>query len=181
MSNPPDSPPRETLFQTRWLAVHRIGHWDFVERPNADCAVAILPVTPRNEIVLVEQFRIPMQKTVIEIPAGLVGDEDEHRGEPLARTAARELLEETGFRAERIEPLLVSPTSAGMTSELTHFFLATGLRREHDGGGVGSEKILVHQIPLSGLRRWLDGEEKKGKLVDCKIHAALWAAEPLIG
>ena len=178
--NDPSAPSRETLFQTRWLAVHRLGHWDFVERPNADCAVAILAVTPENEVVLVEQFRIPMQKPVVEIPAGLVGDEDEHRGEALAQTAARELLEETGFRAGRIEPLLVSPTSAGMTSELTHFFLATDLHREHEGGGGGAENIITHLVPLSRIRQWLAEQETSGKLVDCKIHAALWAAAPVI-
>jgi ADP-ribose pyrophosphatase len=179
MSTHPDSnPPRETLFETRWLAVHRIGHWDFVERPNADCCVAILPVTPAGEIILVEQFRIPVQQRAIEIPAGLVGDEDDHRGEALAETAARELLEETGFRAGRVEHLLASPTSAGMTSETTHFFLATALVREHPGGGIGSEDIKTHIVPLAGLRGWLAGRENDGMAIDCKIHAALWAAEP---
>jgi len=180
----PDQPffqtPRETLFKTRWLAVHRIGHWDFVERPNADCCVAILPITPRGEIVLVEQFRIPVQKRVIEIPAGLVGDEEDHRDEALAETAARELLEETGYRAGRVEPLLASPTSAGMTSETTHFFLATDLVREHHGGGTGAEDIQTHIVPLDSLRDWLATQENAGLAIDCKIHAALWAAEPSI-
>ena len=100
---------RQTLFQTRWLSVHRIGHWDFIERPNADCCVGILPITPEDEIVLVEQFRIPVHSQVIEIPAGLVGDEESHPGESLAETARRELLEETGFLAGKITPLLDSP------------------------------------------------------------------------
>jgi ADP-ribose pyrophosphatase len=179
MTNIPP-PARETLFQTPWLAVHRIGHWDFVERPNADCCVAILPITPAGEIVLVEQFRIPVQSRVIEIPAGLVGDEEDHRGEALAATAARELLEETGFRAGRIEPLFDSPTSAGMTSESTRFFLATELVREHPGGGTDVEDIRTHIVPLNSLRDWLDEKQRAGMAIDCKIHAALWAAEPLL-
>jgi hypothetical protein len=74
-------PTPETLFQTRWLSVQRIDHWDFVRRPHSDCCVGILAITPEQEIVLVEQFRIPVQRRVIEIPAGIVGDESEHRGE----------------------------------------------------------------------------------------------------
>ncbi|MEY3897814.1 MAG: hypothetical protein RLZZ214_3335, partial [Verrucomicrobiota bacterium] len=89
----------ETLFQTRWLGLFRIGHWDFVRRPNSDAAVGILAITPERELILVEQFRIPMQRQVIEVPAGLVGDEPEFAGESLAATAGRELLEETGYRA----------------------------------------------------------------------------------
>ncbi len=167
----------ETLFETRWLGLYRIGHWDFAKRPNADACVGILALTPDDEVVLVEQFRIPVQRRVIEIPAGLVGDEDEHRGETLAATAARELLEETGFRAGEVRPLLASPTSPGMTSEFTHLFLATGLVREHRGGGVGSEEITVHLVPRASLRDWLREREAAGCAVDFKIHASLWAAE----
>jgi ADP-ribose pyrophosphatase len=166
----------ETLFETRWLGVYRIGDWDFVRRPNSDAAVGILAITPEQEIILVEQFRIPMQRHVIEVPAGLVGDEPEFTGESLATTAGRELLEETGYRAGSVVPLIASPTSAGMTSEFTHLFHATDLVREHDGGGIGGENITVHHVPLSGLREWLAAQEAAGKLVDFKIHSALWLA-----
>jgi ADP-ribose pyrophosphatase len=166
-------PTLETLFQTRWLGVFRIGHWDFVRRPDSDSCVGILAVTPEREILLVEQFRIPMQRRVIEIPAGIVGDEPEHRDEPLSDTAARELLEETGYRAGSIETLIVTPTSAGLTSEVLHLFHAKDLVREHPGGGVAGEDIIVHQIPLDQLEQWLRKQEAGGKLVDFKIHAAL--------
>jgi ADP-ribose pyrophosphatase len=169
-------PPPETLFETRWLRLLRIGRWDFVRRPHADSCVGILAVTPDREIVLVEQFRIPVQRRVIEIPAGIVGDEEEHVGESLAATAGRELLEETGYRAGLIEPLMVSPTSAGLTSEMIHLFLAKDLIREHDGGGVAGEDITVHHIPLARLRDWLREQETVGKVIDFKIHAALWMA-----
>jgi len=171
-------PSPELLFQTRWLALFRIGHWDYVRRPNADSCVGILAITPDDEIILIEQFRIPIQRRVIEIPAGLVGDEEEFAGESLSDTAARELLEETGYRAASLRPLVVSPTSAGMTSEFIHIFLATGLTRENDGGGVGTEDIKVHLVPRSGIRAWLRDRESEGLAIDYKIHAALWLAEP---
>ncbi len=169
-------PARETLFETPWLMLQRIGRWDFVRRPHSDSCVGILAITPQREIILVEQFRIPVQARVIEIPAGIVGDEEDHRAESLADTAARELLEETGYRAGTITKLLDTPTSAGMTSEFIHLFHATDLVREHAGGGVGGEEILVHHVPLAALRDWLRDQEAAGKTIDFKIHASLWLA-----
>ena len=166
----------EKLFETRWLALYRSGRWDYVRRPQADAAVGILAITGEQEIVLVEQYRIPVQRRVIEIPAGLVGDEVEFRGESLADTARRELLEETGYRAESVTELLSTPTSAGMTSEFLHLFHATGLSREHAGGGTAGEDIIVHLVPLAGLRPWLACREAEGQVIDFKICAALWLA-----
>ncbi len=172
-------PTTEKLFETRWLRMERIGTWDFVRRPHSDACVGILAITRDDEVVLVEQFRIPPQRHVIEIPAGIVGDEEEHHGESLADTAARELLEETGYRAGKIQHLIASPTSAGMTPEMTHLFLATELEREHQGGGVGCENIIVHHVPRAQLPQWLAEQEAQGKLVDFKIHASLWLAANL--
>ena len=172
----PSAPIPETLFETRWIRMQRIGHWDFVVRPQSANCVGILAITPADEIILVEQFRIPLQKPVIEIPAGIVGDEPEHLGESLAETAGRELLEETGYRADKIEKLISTPTSAGLTSEFIHLFHASGLTRETEGGGVAGENITVHHIPLATLRPWLAAQEAAGKAIDFKIHAALWLA-----
>lgn len=169
-------PTIETLFETRWLMLQRIGHWDFVRRPHSNSCVGILPITADDEVVLIEQFRIPVGAPTIEIPAGIVGDEVEHLGESLEETAARELLEETGYRAGKITRLIDSPTSAGMSSEIMHLFLATDLTREHSGGGVGGENITVYHIPLAGLREWLAAQQNAGKIVDYKIHACLWLA-----
>jgi ADP-ribose pyrophosphatase len=169
-------PPTQTLFESRWLGLYRIGDWDFARRPNSECCVGILAITPEQEIVLVEQFRVPVQRRVIEIPAGLVGDEAEHAGESLASTARRELLEETGYEAGSMTQLIASPTSAGMTSETTHFFHAKDIVRTKQGGGVGGEDITVHHVPIAELRTWLATQESAGKAVDFKIHAALWLA-----
>ena len=168
--------PDQTLYQTQWLSLHRRGHWDYVRRPHAEAGVGVLAVTDARELVLVEQFRIPVGRRVIEIPAGLFGDEPEHAGESPAECAARELFEETGFRTASIEPLIVSPTSAGMTSEWTHLFHATRLVREGDGGGVGGEDIVTHLVAVGELRQWFAAREAEGLGVDFKIHAALWLA-----
>jgi len=165
-----------TLFESQWLGLYRRGHWDYVRRPNSDACVGILAITDQEEILLVEQFRIPMGKRVIEIPAGLVGDEPEFQGESFAETAGRELLEETGYRAGRIELLISSPTSAGMTPEITHLFYATQLVRENEGGGNASEDITVYKMPLTELSDFLSKKQSEGVLVDFKIHAALAAA-----
>ncbi len=169
-------PTPEKLFETQWLGIYRIGHWDFVRRPQSENCVGILAITPENEIILVEQFRIPMQRRVIEIPAGIVGDEPEHFGESLASTAARELLEETGYRAGSVTRLIESPTSAGMSSEHVHLFHAKDLVREHSGGGVAGENIIVHHVRIVELRHWLAAREAEGMMIDFKIHAALWLA-----
>ncbi len=139
--------------------------------------MGILAITDEDEILLVEQFRIPLQSRVIEIPAGLVGDEPEFAGESLEETARRELLEETGYEAASMVALLKSPTSAGMTSEMTHFYRAGKLRSIHAGGGVGSEDITVHKVPLTQLRAWLEIQQQRNCLIDFKIHAVLAIAK----
>lgn len=170
---------RSTIAEGHYLGLYEIGTWEFAERPNSLSVVGVLPITGDGEIVLVEQFRVPVQKNVVEIPAGLVGDEPEHRGESLKDTARRELLEETGYRASKITALLSSPTSAGMTTEITHLFAATGLAREHGGGGVGGEDITVHHVALGDLGGWLVGKERDGCHIDFKIHACLYLAGQL--
>jgi ADP-ribose pyrophosphatase len=133
-------------------------------------------MTDQQEIILVQQNRIPVGKPVVEIPAGLVGDELEFQSESLAETAGRELLEETGYRAGKVELLISSPTSAGMTPEITHLYYATQLVQESEGGGNASEDITVCKIPLTKLRQFLSDKQSEGLLVDFKIHAALAAA-----
>lgn len=165
-----------TLYESQWLGLYRKGHWDYARRPNSDACVGILAMTDQQEIILVQQYRIPVGKPVVEIPAGLVGDELEFQSESLAETAGRELLEETGYRAGKVELLISSPTSAGMTPEITHLYYATQLVQESEGGGNASEEITVYKIPLTKLRQFLSDKQSEGLLVDFKIHAALAVA-----
>ena len=162
-------------FEGRYLSLREIDDWEFATRPNSTAVVGILAMTPENEVILVEQFRRPVQAPVLEMCAGLVGDEPEFAGESLADTARRELLEETGYTSESITPLLSSPTSAGMTNEITHLFLAENATKCGPGGGVGGEDITTHLVPFSDLASFLKTSQRNGLLVDFKIHAALAA------
>jgi ADP-ribose pyrophosphatase len=111
---------------------------------------------------------------VIELPAGLVGDIAGEEDERLETAAGRELLEETGYRASRLELLTSGPPSAGMASEIVAFFLASGLVKVHDGGGDEAEDITVHAVPLAGVENWLDQQAAAGLLIDPKIYAGLY-------
>jgi len=166
-----------TMAEGKYLGLYQRDTWEFAARPNSTGVVAILPITDDGQLVLVEQFRVPCQARVMEVPAGLIGDEAEFIDESIADCATRELLEETGYRAGKMTHLLSSPTSAGMTPETTHFFAATELTRETAGGGTGSEDITVHHAPIKGLMSWLKEKEQQGLLIDFKIHAALKLTE----
>jgi ADP-ribose pyrophosphatase len=131
-----------------------------------------LAITPEEKILLVEQYRIPVHSRTIELPAGITGDSGEN--ESNAEAAKRELLEETGFEAAKIEPLITGPASSGLTSETITIFLATGLKRVHAGGGIENEKISVHEVTLNELDAWLARKQKEGCMVEPKLYAALY-------
>jgi len=162
-------------FEGRYLSLREVEDWEFATRPNATSVVGILAMTAKREVVLIEQYRRPTQSRVLEICAGLVGDEPEYAGEPLAETARRELLEETGYVSEEMILLLSSPTSAGMTDEMTHLFFAGNATKSGPGGGVDGEDIVTHLVPFDELADFLEQALAKGLLVDFKIHAALAA------
>jgi ADP-ribose pyrophosphatase len=164
---------RESLYQGNYLSLLKIDRWEFVSRSNASGVVALIAVTDQDELVLVEQFRIPVNSTVIELPAGLVGDLTD-RDESVLLAAQRELLEETGFEAAHLEVLMSCPGSAGMSDEIITFVLARGLKKVAAGGGDSSEDITVHVIPLAKLDRWLADRRTAGTPQDPKIFTALY-------
>ena len=121
------------------------------------------------KILLIEQYRPAVDKVVLELPAGVIGDHD--KDEPAELAAARELEEETGYRAGALHFMAMGPSCAGLCSELTSFFLATDLKKVSDGGGVEDEKITVHEVPLINIGPWI--AEKK-LMADPRIWAGLY-------
>lgn len=162
-----------TLYEGKWLRMKKRGRWEYVERTNeGGMAVIIIAATPEHKLLFVEQLRLPVDGKTIEMPAGLVGDVN--AGESIELAAERELLEETGWQAARIEVLLIGPTSSGMSNERVAFARATGLTRVHAGGGDASEEIIVHEVPVADAARWLTQKMAEGYALDAKLWAGLW-------
>ena len=171
-----DLPPREVLYEGEWLRLVRRGHWDSCERTHGKgMAVIIIAATPDDDLLFVEQFRIPLGARTIEMPAGLVGDEFD--ADTLEAAAIRELEEETGWKPSRVEVLLIVPTSAGMSSERIAFVRAEGLVRTGPGGGVAGEDITVHAVPRAQAPAWLLQKQAEGFELDLKLWAGLWMLE----
>ena len=132
----------ETLFEGRFLRVKRKERWEYVERCKTSSIVAILAITERQELILIEQFRVPVGRRVIEIPAGLAGDIEGKENESLTAAAKRELSEETGYEAQRMEYLTEGPSSAGLSTEVISFFRAAELEKVCKGGGDATAAAL---------------------------------------
>jgi ADP-ribose pyrophosphatase len=162
----------DILYTGRHLELVKDGRWEYVRRPNAKAIVAIIAVTPSDELLFIEQHRIPLGVPVIEFPAGLVGDED--ADEDLLAAANRELDEETGWSARDLRVVSRGPSSAGLTNEIVTQVLARDLHRTSAGGGVPGENITVHTIARSRAVAWLAERAKHGQLIDHKVHAGLW-------
>lgn len=159
-------------FEGRYLSMLEREGWEFVSRSNASKVVALVAVTADREIVLVEQYRKPVGASVIEIPAGLVGDHDDPN-ESVLVAAARELEEETGYTAADFDILMECPSSAGMSDEIISFVIARGLSRTGPGGGDDSENIITHAVALDQVNDWLDLQRAGGKMLDPKVYSAL--------
>lgn len=159
------------LFEGQYLTLKSRRGWEFVGRNHP--VVCLVAWTPARELLLVEQFRVPVDCRTIELPAGLVGDQAGQAGEGLEVAAARELEEETGWRPGRLEEIMRCPSTAGLSDEVVVFYLAHELEKTGEGGGDGSEDILVHQVAFKDIDRWLDEQRAKGKALDPKIFAAL--------
>jgi ADP-ribose pyrophosphatase len=150
--------------------------WEYVERADISGIVGIVAVTDGGKLVLVEQFRPPMNASVIELPAGLAGDSAATAGEPLVNAARRELLEETGYSCREMIELATGASSAGITDELITLFRAVGLTKTGLGEGDGHEKITLHEVPLGEVAAWLAGQVRGGKRVDMKVYSGLYFA-----
>ena len=164
----------ETLYEGKWLRMKRRGTWEYCERSHgtSGMAVIIVAVTPQDEVLFVEQYRIPLGARTIEMPAGLVGDDHAH--DTLQDAARRELVEETGWHPNRVDVLLIGPTSSGMSNERIAFVRARELEKVGDGGGVDNEDIIVHAVPRAQAPAWLMQKQREGYELDLKLWGGLW-------
>lgn len=166
-----------TIASGRHVRLVQRDGWEYVERVNIGGIVVIVALTNAGHLVLVEQYRPAVDQNVIELPAGLAGDSPETAGETLENAALRELLEETGYRADGMRRLFCGPPSAGITSEQLIFFLAVNPRQEGLGGGDASEDIIVHTVAMDDVPVWLKEQSERGRAIDIKIYAGLYAAQ----
>ena len=170
----------EVLHEGKFLSYRRTERgWEYVSRSNAKACVAVLALTDDKRVILVEQFRPPVGRNVIELPAGLAGDIPLQEEEPLVVAAKRELKEETGYVAKNWTSLMEGVSSAGLTDEKSTIFYATGLTKMTEGGGVAGENIKVHFVHQGDVNNWCRDRIAEGKDVDFKIFAAIQLARAL--
>jgi ADP-ribose pyrophosphatase len=156
----------EIMWQGRFITAWREGRWEYVGRARGIHAAVILAIED-GHVLLVEQYRVPLKAHCLELPAGLVGDD--HEGEAIEIAAARELEEETGYRATRIETFGRFASSPGMVSETFTLVRATGLTKTGDGGGTEHEEIVVHRVPLDDISGFVESRRAEGIVIDVKL------------
>ena len=161
-----DLPPVEVMCEGKFVRALRRGKWEFAGRTNAIRAVVIL-AEYEGRVILVDQPRVPLEARCIELPAGLVGDTDSNA--TIEGTAIKELEEETGFTAERVERLGDFHASPGMLSESFTLVRADGVRRIGEGGGDENEDINVHLVARSDIPNFIDQKRAEGFAVDVKL------------
>lgn len=158
--------PEEVMWAGRFITAKRRGRWEYVGRANGIGAAVIVAIDA-GDVLLVEQYRVPLGRPCLELPAGLVGDDGQ--GEEAALAATRELEEETGYRAGTMTSLGDYHSSPGMVSESFTLFRADGLTRIGKGGGIEGEDITVHRVALSELPGFVAARRAAGVAVDVKL------------
>ena len=161
------------MWQGKFLTAVRDGQWEYVERAGRISAVVIL-AEHDGKVVLVEQPRVPIGGRCLELPAGLIGDNGDD--DSVEAAARRELAEETGFSAERIEVLGKFYSSPGMVAESFTLVRATGLSRVGAGGGVDGEDIVTHLVPRDDIADFVATKRAEGVGIDVKLLLLLGSA-----
>lgn len=159
--------PEETVWAGKFIAAKTRGKWEYVSRTRGIKAAVILAVDEDDHVILVEQFRVPLGRPCIEFPAGLIGDHGED--EDATDAAARELEEETGYRAARMEVIGEFYSSPGMITESFTLLRAHDLEQVGPGGGVDGEDIIVHRVPLNGIEQFIAASRERGLGIDVRL------------
>ena len=126
----------EVHWTGKFITARTRGTWEYVTRARGIRAAVIVAIDDDDHILLVEQYRVPLQKNCLELPAGLIGDDAGSEGEQALDAAARELEEETGYHAARMEVLGEFYSSPGMVTESFTMLRAHGLTKVGPGGGT---------------------------------------------
>lgn len=168
MSDPDASLPEEIMWEGRFITAKKRGRWEYVSRARGIRAAVILAVED-GHVLLVEQYRVPLGRNCLELPAGLVGDDDGGDGESPEAAASRELEEETGYRARSVQDCGEFYSSPGMVSESFNLIRASGLEKVGNGGGVAGENITVHRVPLGQLSPFIEARRAAGTAIDVRL------------
>ncbi len=153
----------------------KIRDWEYVERVNCSGIIAVVAFTDDGEVLIIRQFRPPINGYVIELPAGLCDI-----GESIENAAERELIEETGYSAGRMKFLIKGPMSSGSSSEMLNVFVATDLNFVGVGKRDETEDIQVMKVPLNKLTSRLFELQEAGNYIDLKIYGLVELAKKAI-
>jgi 8-oxo-dGTP pyrophosphatase MutT (NUDIX family) len=146
--------------------------WEALERVSIGGIVVMVAITPAGSVLIEKQFRPPLGRDVIELPAGLVDP-----GESMETAAKRELIEETGWSAKNLDFLAEGPISTGASTEVLRAFLCTGLEHVGKNGGDDNEIIEVIEVPLNNALEFLRNAQTEGTLVDLKVYGLIELAK----
>ncbi len=158
--------PLTTEWAGKYVSIKRRGRWEYASRTGSTNAVVIL-AEHNGRVILVEQYRVPVGARCLELPAGLVGDEDPNA--TVEETAVKEFEEETGFTATGIERLGDFHSSPGMLAESFTLVRAQGVSRCGDGSGNEDEEIDVHLVAREDIQVFVEQRRQAGVAVDVKL------------
>ena len=161
-----DLPPPELMWEGKFVRAFRRGKWEYASRARDIRAVVIL-AEHEGKVILVSQPRVAPDCHCVELPAGLVGDHDPDA--TIEGTAVKELEEETGFTADRVERLGDFYSSPGMLAEGFTLVRASGVRKIGQGGGDENEDIAVHLVARSDIPNFLEQKRAEGFGIDAKL------------